>query len=306
MRIVSLLPGATEFLFALGLQPVGVSHACDYPPAARDLPSVTRSRVEASATTDVDEQVQNAMADHGAVFEIDADRLDALDPDLVLTQGTCSVCAVDATFVRTTVSEIDASPDVLTVDPHSIDDVLEMGRRIGEAAGIQQTAQHLTADLTNRLATLDRNLPDDDPPSVVVLDWLSPLMVAGHWVPEVVRAAGGRYPLTDPGARSRKRDWASIVRLDPDVLIAAPCGLDVPETVADIDLLTDRPGWSNLDAVRTGQVYAMDGNAFLNRPGPRIVDAAEYLAGLIHPNAVPRPPRSAIRPLVEHESRPAQ
>lgn len=306
MRIVSLLPGATEYLFALGLEPVAVSHACDYPPAARDLPTVTRSRVEASSTTDVDEQVQTAMADHGAVFEIDADRLDALDPDLVLTQGTCSVCAVDATFVRNTVSAIDATPEILTVDPHSIDDVLEMGRRIGDAAGIPQKAQRLTVDLTERLAALELALPDDDRPSVVVLDWLSPLMVAGHWVPEVVRAAGGRYPLTDPGARSRKQDWASITHLDPDVLVAAPCGLDIPETIADVDLLTERPGWSDLKALRTGQVYAMNGNAFLNRPGPRIVDAAEYLAGVIHPNAVPRPPQSAIRPLVERESRHVQ
>lgn len=306
MRIVSLLPAATEFLYAIGLEPVGVSHECDHPPAARDLPTVTRTHVDADRTTAIDGQVESAMADDGSVFEIDTGRLAALDPDLIITQGTCAVCAVDAAVVHDAVAGIGRNPEVLTVDPHTIDDVLAMGRRIGRAAGVPQQADRLTEDLAERLTALDRRVEPTDRPTVAILDWLSPLMVAGHWVPEVVEVAGGRYPLVDPGSASRTRNWTTIRELDPDVLVAAPCGLDVESTRADADLLTSRPGWNALSAVESGEVYAMDGNAFLNRPGPRVVDAAELLAGVLHPDTMPSPPRSALQSLVDPGSRPAQ
>jgi len=288
MNVVSLLPSGTEIVYALGIEPVGVSHECDVPPEAAAKPSINRSRIDAGASSEaINEQVVRAERDHGGVYEIDVEALDRADPDLIVTQGICDVCAVDSVLVEDAVDQIDADPEILTTDPHSVGDVLEDVERIGRATGREERAEALIADLEARIdavreATAD--VSDAERPSVAILDWMDPVMVAGHWVPELVEWAGGEYGLADPGARSRPREWAEIREYDPDVLIAAPCGFDLGQTRENLADLTARPGWDDLRAVRSDRAYAMDGHEFVNRPGPRLVDTLEHLAALLHPD----------------------
>ena len=296
MRAVSLLPSATEILFALGVDPVGVSHECDHPPAARDLPSVNRSRVDPDASSaDIDAQVQAAVADGEGVYAIDRDRLAGLDPDLVVSQGICDVCAVDAVLVREAVDDLGLDAEVLTTDPHRLADVLEDVERIGAALDRGKRAAELRAALRSRLDAVAERTADVDRPRVAVLDWLDPVMVAGHWIPDVVDVAGGEYGLADPGARSRPREWAEIRTYDPEVLVLAPCGFGVEQTMAELEVVTDLPGFRDLAAVAEGAVYAMDGHHLVNRPGPRLVETAECLAGLLHPDRVETPMPDAVR-----------
>jgi iron complex transport system substrate-binding protein len=279
MRVVSLLPSATEILYALGVEPVGVSHECDHPPAARELPAVNRSRIDADASSaEIDAQVQ-AAADEGGVYEVDRERLAALDPDLVVSQGICDVCAVDEVLVREAVAALGLGADVLTTDPHRMEDVLDDVTQLGAALDREGAATALRTDLESRIDTVaDRTTGG---PRVAVLDWLEPPMVAGHWIPELVDLAGGSYGLAEPGARSRPREWREIAAYDPEFLVAAPCGFGLEQTLDDRELLTDRPGWDDLAAVRRGDVYVMDGHHYVNRPGPRLVDTLEALAAVL-------------------------
>ncbi len=279
MRVVSLLPSATEIVYALGVEPVGVSHECDHPPKAQERPAVNRSRIDADAgSAEIDAQVQ-AAADDGGVYEIDRERLAALDPDLVVSQGICDVCAVEAVRVREAVADLGIDAEVLTTDPHSLDDVLDDVERIGAALGRDGAAQALRRDLESRIdAVADRH---DGGPRVAVLDWLEPPMIAGHWIPEMVDLAGGSYGIADPGARSRPREWGEILEYDPEILIAAPCGFGIEQTLDDRSSLTDRPGWADLAAVRRGDVYVVDGHHYVNRPGPRLVETLEALDAVI-------------------------
>ncbi len=298
MRVVSLLPSATEICYALGHEPVGVSHECDHPPAARDLPAVNRSSVDSTASSEaIDRQVRAADA-AGGVYEIRRDRLAALDPDLVVTQGICDVCAVDDVRVRDAVDALDLDCTVLTTDPHTLDDVLADIDRIGRALDRTETAAEVRADVEARIEAVSASIADTDHrPRVVVLDWLRPVMVAGHWVPELVQLAGGRYELAAPGERSRPRQWEAIRAHDPDVLIAAPCGFPLAQTLSNRTDLTTRPGWDELTAVRTDAVYAVDGHHYVNRPGPRLVETLEFLAGILHPDEHDEPPAAAVRRL---------
>ncbi len=298
MRVVSLLPSATEIVFGLGVEPVGVSHECDHPPAARDLPAVNRSRVDADAdSATIDAQVQAAESDGVGVYEIDHERLAALDPDLVVSQGICDVCAVDSVLVREAVDDLGLDAEVLTTDPHRLGDVLDDVERIGAALDRDDRASDYRTELQGRIddVTAGVQRENDERPSVVVLDWLEPPMVAGHWVPGLVERAGGRYPLADPGERSRPREWSEIRGCDPDVLIAAPCGFGLEQTLADRDTLTERPGWADLRAVQQDEVYVLDGHHYVNRPGPRLVETLELLAHVLHPSAVEAPDPPAVR-----------
>ena len=294
MNVVTLLPSATEIAYALGVDAVGVSHECDYPPEAAEKPAMNRSRVDPEASSEaINEQVVAAERDHGGVYEIDVDALDAADPDLVVTQGICDVCAVDEVLVERAVDEIDADPEVLTSDPHSFADLYDDVRRIGAATGRDERAAELVADLQSRVRAVEERASEaESAPRVAVLDWTDPVMVAGHWVPELVAIAGGEYGMADPGDRSRPREFAEVREYDPEVLVAAPCGFDLDRTTANADELAARAGWDDLTAARDGRAYAMDGHRYLNRPGPRLIDSLEHLAGLIHPDLFDAPPES--------------
>ena len=285
MRVVSLLPSATEMCYALGVEPVGVSHEWDHPPAAREQPAVIRSRIDASASSDdIDQQVRAAVAEEG-VYEIDREQLAALDPDVVLSQGICDVCAVDDSRVRQTVTELGLDAEVVTTDPHTLGDVFADLERLGERFDRAQRASEVVTALRERVARVQRATPEDGP-RVAVLDWLDPVMVAGHWIPGIVERAGGRYDLSASGDPSRPREWREIRAHDPDVLVAAPCGFGLEQTLDNATDLSNREGWAELSAVQSGRVYAVDGHEYVNRPGPRLVDTLELLAGLLHPEAV--------------------
>ncbi|WP_299233546.1 ABC transporter substrate-binding protein [Natronomonas sp.] len=297
-RVVSLLPSATEIVAALGVEPVATSHECDYPPAVADAPSVVRSRIDADASSaTIDSQVQSADAD-GGVYRIDREALAAADPDLVISQGICEVCAVDTVVVETAIEELGLECELLTTDPHSLGDILSDIERIGAALGRADRADELVAELrarVDRVSTAVDASPID--PTVAVLDWLEPPMVAGHWIPELVELAGGTYELAAPGDASTPREWTAIREYDPDVLVAAPCGFGIEQTFENLSDLTDRPGWSSLRAVRMNRAYAVDGHHLVNRPGPRVVDTLETIASLLHPDAVETPEESMLRSL---------
>ncbi|EMA41456.1 cobalamin-binding protein [Halococcus hamelinensis] len=298
MRVVSLLPSATEIVYALGVDPVGVSHECDYPPAAAEKPAVNRSRVDPEASSaEIDRQVLEAEDGEG-VYDIDLATLDRLDPDLVVSQGICDVCAVDSVLVRDAIDQLDLDCEVLTTDPHSIDDVLDDIRRVGRAVGREERADELVAALEARVAAVEAVTDAiEERPRVAVLDWTDPVMTAGHWVPEMVDLAGGSEGFTEPGAASRPREWDEIREYDPEALVVAPCGFDLDQTAENLADLTEREGWHDLTAVREGRAYALDGHWFMNRPGPRLVDSLEHLAGLIHPDRFDAPPADVARPL---------
>jgi iron complex transport system substrate-binding protein len=298
MNVVTLLPSATEIVFALGVEPVGVSHECDYPPEAADLPAVEYSRVDADApTAEIDRQVREAE-ESGGVYGIDVELLDSLDPDLVVTQGVCDVCAVDEVLVHDAIERIDADPVVLTTDPHSVGDVFDDVRAVGAALGREQAAAELVASLEERVAAVRERAADSERKRVAVLDWTDPVMVAGHWVPELVEDASCEYGMAAVRDASTPREWADVREYDPEALVVAPCGYDLDQTRANLSDLTDRPGWEELTAVRNGDVWAIDGNHFLNRPGPRVVDSLEHLAGVLHAE-FETPPGDVAAPLSE-------
>lgn len=311
MRVVTTLPTATEIVTALGVTPVGTSHECDYPDAVRSLPQVTSSVIDADGSSgEIDRQVTEAIADGtDGVYDVDVETLDTLDPELVITQGMCDVCAVDDTAIRQAVATIDADPTVLTTDPHTVGDVLTDVGRIGQAIDRTDRARELVTELETRIETVRKRtatLENEDRPRVAIFDWTDPVMVAGHWTAELVEWAGGRYDLADRGEASRPREWREIVTNDPDVVIVAPCGFDLTQTAANLTDLTDREGWDDLTAVRTDRVWAMDGNHYLNRPSHRLIDTLEALASIVHPNRFDGPSSEIAVPIDQLEAgRPA-
>jgi iron complex transport system substrate-binding protein len=300
MRVVSLLPSATEMVYALGVEPVGVSHECDYPPDATELPSVIETRIDPDVSSEeINEQVDEAT-DNGGVYEIDRELLADLDPDIVVSQGICDVCAVDDSQIRQAVEDLELDAEVVTSDPHSLADMLADIERLGEVLGREERAASLVADLETRIERVERVTPDAGP-RVAVLDWLDPVMVAGHWVPGMVERCGGEYGLAATGERSRPREWAEIREYDPEVLLLAPCGFGLGQTRANIADVTGREGWADLTAVERGEVYLVDGHHYVNRPGPRLVETLELFAATIHPAAVspPETREPAVEPLRE-------
>jgi iron complex transport system substrate-binding protein len=285
MRAVSLLPSATEMLYALDVEPVGVSHECDYPPAAADKPAVNRSRVDATASSEeIDDQVQSAL-EEGGVYEIDRETLAALDPDVVVSQGICEVCAVDDSDIRAAIDDLGLETEVVTTDPHSLADVFADLERLGRVLDREEQGRAVRAELESRVEAIAAATPEEGP-RVAVLDWLEPPMVAGHWVPGMVDRVGGEYGLAAPGDRSRPREWSEIREYDPEVLVAAPCGFEIDQTRADAALLRDCEGFEDLTAVQNDRVYALDGHHYVNRPGPRLVDTLAAFARVVHPEAV--------------------
>ena len=287
--MASLLPSATELCYRLGVEPVGVSHSCDYPPAARDRPVLTSTAVDHGPDVSaeaIDEQVQSV---EGSTYEVDDALLASLDPDVVLTQATCDVCAVDETDVRTAVDDHGIEARVVTLDPHALSDVIDDVRRVGAALDRSGTAAEVVDDLTARIdrvaSRASAAVDDAGRPRTLVLDWTAPPMVAGHWIPGMVATAGGAYGLREPGEASEPVEWAAVREYDPEVLVVAPCGFDLERAVGAVDDLRERPGWTGLSAVEEDRVYAADGSGHFNRPGPRLVDSLEALAACVHPEA---------------------
>ena len=284
MRIVSLVPAATEIAFALGAggDVVAVTHDCDFPPAARKLPRVTRSAIAAgSDSLAIDAQVRAAAERGESTFHLDGGALAKARPDVLLGQTLCAVCAVTIAQVPAT---IDPPPTIVPLDGDSLEGIFADIDNAGVALWRRDAAARLVADLRTRIAHVEWLVAGSPRPRVACLEWVAPLFNAGHWVPEQVAFAGGHDVLGAAGARSRELNLADVAAADPDIVVLMPCGFDAERAVAESGALAADPAWERLRAVRDGRVFAVDGNAYFSRPGPRVVDGIELLASLFHPD----------------------
>ena len=303
MRIVSLLPSATEIVCEVGLgdQLVGVSHECDHPAAVRGLPRLTRSLLDPAASSGaIDAAVRERMRSRQPLYALDGAALEALRPDLVVTQALCDVCAVAEADVEAAACRLPGRPRVLNLEPHSLAEVLDAHVAVAAAAGREPLGLAARGRLQARIdAIAARSARISTRPGVVVLEWLDPPFTAGHWTPEIVQLAGGRELLGHAGEKSRRAEWKEIHAADPDLLAIALCGFDVPRSRLDLPLLARAPGTAGLSAVRAGAVWLFDGNAHFSRPGPRLVEALELLAHALHPDVHPLPPGLAAAERIE-------
>jgi iron complex transport system substrate-binding protein len=286
MKIVSLLPSTTEICYALGLGDavVGVTHECDYPEGARTKPHLTANVLPDGEHTsaDIDRMIAERIVNGQSIYHLDSDLLAELAPGLILTQELCEVCAVSYTDVLAAARALPKVPEVAAFEPHNIDEILSSIAEVARLAGIPARGEQVVRELRERLGAVAERATDPTPPRVLCLEWLSPPMVGGHWVPEMVRLAGGVDVLGREGEPSHYVSWDEIAAADPDVIIVMPCGYDLAATRLAMRELNDIPEWHALRAVRQGRFYPVDGSGYFNRPGPRIVDGVELLARLFH------------------------
>lgn len=293
MRIVSLLPAATEIACALGLceRLVGVSHECDYPSYVRELPKVTRSLIPAGATSvEIDALVRQRMAAGESLYTLDMPLLERLRPDLILTQALCDVCAVAEEEVRQAACTLPGNPRVVNLEASHLSDVLASIELVAQAADMPRRGGELVAALGRRIdAVRERAARIAGRPRALVLEWIDPPFSAGHWTPELVEMAGGIEGVGRPGLPSQTTAWETIVAWQPEFMLIACCGFDVPRTRQDLPILMRQPGWGELPCVRKRRVYMVNGSAYFSRPGPRLVDSLEIVANAMHPDVHPLP-----------------
>lgn len=292
MRVVSLIPSSTEIVHALGCGDalVGRSHECDFPAAVRALPSVTAPKFPLDGTSyEIDAKVKAIVHEGLAVYRVDAAALDALTPDVIITQSQCEVCAVSTREVEAAVCQLVRSrPRVVSLEPNSLADVWRDIGRVADALDVADRGRALVAALQARLAAVSARATMDGGdrirPTVATIEWVTPLMAGGNWMPTLVELAGGRNLFGVAGAHSPWLPFADLVARDPDVIVIAPCGWDIARARRDIPALQALPEWAQLAAVRNGRVFIADGNQYFNRPGPRVVESLEILAELLHPD----------------------
>ncbi|MGI8540615.1 MAG: cobalamin-binding protein [Rubrobacteraceae bacterium] len=301
MRVASLLPSATEMVyFAAGDSDslVGVTHECDFPRGVENLPKLTASKIDHHTMTssEIDEAV-GRLSDAGSIYALDARLLEELSPDLVVTQGLCEVCAVSESVVERAASEMSVRPDILSLNPTSLEGVLEDTIHVGEALGRGDETRRKVSGLRERLSRVEEAVSSLPRLRVGCIEWLDPPFSAGHWVPEMVRIAGGEDLFAGSGEPSRRMTWEEITEASPDVLVLTPCGFDVERTMGEVHILAGKPGWREMPAVKNGRVWAADANSYFSRPAPRLVEGVEILAHILHPDAFPEAPdpRDALR-----------
>ncbi len=288
LRIVSLIPSATEILAALGLTDaiVGRSHECDYPPEIQDRPVCTQARLNSNAPSaeihnEVNELLQSALS----IYQIKTDVLEQLQPTHILTQDQCDVCAVSLKDVEKAVATLTHSqPQIISLQPSVLADIWTDIERVAEATGVE--SRRLIENLQSRVKICQQktqSLSVTEIPAVACIEWIDPLMTAANWIPESVKLAGGEPLFSAAGKPSPQLSWQTLVVSDPSVIIFMPCGFDLNRTRQEAMLLTQHPEWQNLQAVKTQRVYVTDGNSYFNRPGPRLVDSLEILAEILHP-----------------------
>ncbi len=292
MRIVSLVPSATEMLFALGIgdQVVAVTHECDYPPAARELPKVTRDVLPPGlSAAEIDAAVKERTLRGQSIYELDTDALRALAPDLIVTQALCSVCAVAYDEVQEIAETLDSRPRVISLDPHTVGEVLGDARTLAAATDSGDAAASLVRDAAGRIDRVRLRVRGHRRPRVIALEWLDPPFVAGHWVPQLIEYAGGEDVLGFAGERSEESSWDEAIAADPDIVLVMPCGFDAQIAHREAEMHRDQ-----LAGVGAGEVVAVDASAYFSRPGPRIVDGLELLAHIIHPELFPESPGEVL------------
>jgi iron complex transport system substrate-binding protein len=285
MRIVSLVPSATEMLFALGLGPdlIAVTHECDYPPAVSELPRVTRDTLPPGLTpAEIDTAVRERALAGKPIYELDSELLLELRPDLIVTQALCAVCAVSFDDVRAVAEQIDSRPKVISLDPHTVGEVLGDARTLAQATGTKDVAVELIGDAAQRIDRIRVAVRGARRPRVAALEWLDPPFAAGHWTPQLIDYAGGEDVLGLTGEHSERVTWDVVIATQPDIVIVMPCGYDVEIAHREAEMHHDQ-----LLAVGAGKIVAVDAGAYFSRPGPRIVDGLEMLAGILHPELFP-------------------
>lgn len=288
MRIVSLLPSATEILFALGLgdSVVGVTHECDFPPAAAKKPPLIKPRVDPHAPpAEIDRQVSELVQRGESIYAVDADLLSSLKPDLIVTQDLCHVCAASPDDLATALTRLPKQPRVLTLTPHSLSDVWQDIIRVGDATGTTRAAQKLAAELQAKVNAVESAVKSATyRPRVLCLEWLDPYYVGGHWVPEMVARAGGEDVLGRAGEPSFKVSADDVAGSDAATILVMLCGYDAARNAAEFRRTQLPQSWRNLPALREVRVFAVDANSYFSRPGPRLAEGLQILAHLLHPD----------------------
>jgi iron complex transport system substrate-binding protein len=287
MRIVSLVPHATELLFALGLgdDVVAVTHECDHPAPALELPRVTKDRLPPGLTAaEIDAAVRASVAGENTIYELDTELLHELEPDLIVTQELCPVCAVSYDEVVREAEQIESCPKVIALDPKTIGETMGDIRTIAAATGTRDAALDLVARQRARIDRVRVAVKDADRPSVVAIEWFDPVFVAGHWTPQLIELAGGVDMLGFPGEHSEQMSWEAVAAAQPDVVVCMPCGYDAQRSLAEAQQFAEP-----LRSVGARRVVAVDAAAYFSRPGPRLVEGLELLAHVLHPDRVEFP-----------------
>jgi iron complex transport system substrate-binding protein len=291
VRIVSLLSSATEIVYSLHLQDrlVGISHECDHPPEALSLPRLSRSRFDPAGLTsgEIDAAVRRSMAEYGSVYEVDVAALASLRPDVVLTQAVCEVCAVPTGSVEDAVRSMDRRTTVVSLDAHTLEGILKTVHQVAEEVGEPERGHRTVAALRERIRRVEERVAGRERPRVLALEWLSPPFSPGHWVPEMISAAGGESLVGIAGSHSREMEWSELDGLDPDVLLLLPCGYDLEGARVDADAHRERLLRLAPRAITSGRAWVADG-AFFSRSGPRVVDGIETLGRVLHPDGAPQ------------------
>jgi iron complex transport system substrate-binding protein len=311
-RIVSLLPSATEILYALGLEDflLAVSHECRFPPAAAEKPRATFTRIDSHKTSgEIDDEVKNCVLAGQPLYGLNEALLRELAPDLIVTQDQCDVCAIRYEDVRNLVETAPelARTEILAMNPTSLDDALQDVRRVGHAAGVLERGRELFEMLRERVRRIDEItdiLAWKNYPRAVCIEWIDPLMTAGNWIPELIELAGGRSGLAEPGKHSRYVTWEQIVEFNPEVLLVTPCGFDLQRSELEARALPALAGWNSVAAVQAGRVFIVDSNLLLSS-GPRIVESLELIAHLLHPALFPVANLATFKRLTQTSAHPA-
>lgn len=310
MRICSLVPSATETLFALGAEDLvaGVTFECDFPPEASEKRIVVRTRLRNSSNAaDIDRQVSNFVSRGESLYEVDRDAIEAIQPDLIITQNLCHVCAASPGDLAFALQVLPQTPEILSLDPKSLADVWSDIVRIGEAVGLGREAKRVVQELKYRTAAVERAVEQSPVrPRVACIEWLDPPFIAGHWVPEMVVCAGGVDAMATAGGPAFRTTWDAVAKAEPEVIFVMPCGYDLGHTVEEFSHVDLPDAWDSLPAVRNGRVFAVDGSGYFSRPGPRLAGGVEVMANVIHPDHAPVAPPPASVEKVTRRKRPTE
>ena len=291
-RVITMLPSATEIVCALGYRDaiVARSHECDYPNSIKQLPACTKSKIDTQKSSrDIDNQVKFIVEQGLSVYRVDGDLLKKLNPDVIVTQTQCEVCAASPKDLEDALSDwTGGRPKIVSLEPNGLTDVWTDIQNVANAIGEQQRGEELVKGLLNRMSLIEEKASKFlettiDRPRVVCIEWIDPLMAAGNWIPELVDMSGGENVFGAPGQHSPWIEWDALCKEDPDVIVVMPCGYDISESRRNMPALSDRPEWSSLKAVKRGTVYIVDGNQYFNRPGPRLADSLEIMAQFVNP-----------------------
>jgi iron complex transport system substrate-binding protein len=299
MKIVSLLPSATELVYALGLGDdlSGVTFECDYPPEARTKPVVSDTALPTDrplSSAEIDAEVRERMEVRQPLYVLDKDLMRQIDPDVILTQDLCRVCAVPTGQVQDALDEIGCSAEVVSMDPHSLEGILESFLEVGRVTGTEGRAKELVDELRDRIEAVRRRATRLPTIRTLCLEWLEPPFAGGHWIPEMVTIAAGQNLLVEPKERSREVTWRAIANESPEVVVHMPCGYYLAEAEEEASRIYEVPEFRETTAYASGAVFATDASSYFSRPGPRIVDGLDILAWAIHPDEYPEPPEGRV------------